>query len=233
MVRQFLQLFTAGVLAVAGFATSASAWSMEPDYNDPGMDAAHTISLVWESSGTPDLCLSGDDPSRQVLYVVLTASNPRIFGVDVSVLFDLNSGESMGGNELDYLGGGEMTNGALGMSSMRQGLTLFRESNGVSEGIVTNFDVVFENGIEHATVTLGSIVFNVNPGALDNGIDILPSIDPRFENGVFGLNGQDLSRRGLVDFEGASVKRLPEPTTAMLLVTGLALMGWSGAQRKR
>ena len=231
MVRRILLTLTAFAFVLAGAASSASAWRMGNDPTDPGMDPAHTISLIWETSGTPDLCLSESDPSRQVLYVVLEATNPRIFGVDLTILFDLNESATVGYDELDYVGGREWSNPSIGQSPDGSGLTLYRDSNGVSEGLVTHFGVAFASGIEHATVTLGSIVFNVNQSALDNGIDILPTIDPRFDNGVFGLDGNDLAKRGLVAFEGASVKRLPEPTTALLLVGGLAMMGWAGARR--
>ena len=204
---------------------------MHGDPTDPGVDPTHTISLIWEETGTADLCLSEEDGGLHTLYVVLRAGQPRIFGVDLTILFDLNAGEQMFANELDFAGGGERSDGAIGQSSAVPGLSLFRESNGISEGIVTDFDVVFADGVENATVTLGSIVFRVNPGALDNGIDILPSIDPRFDNGVFGLGGSELARRGFVRFEGASVKSVPEPGTALLLVAGMALLG--GSRRRR
>jgi hypothetical protein len=186
----------------------------------------HTISLEWEETGTNGLILPpGTQGGPHVLNVVLQVGDYRVFGVDLSFVFD-----GAGANDLDYypLAGGE-----LGSLSSNHGLSLVQESDGSQQGILTDFDVVFNAGIRRQTITLGSIVFNVNDQALANGIDISPVVLSELSDGVWNNAHQDVSTLypGKVAFIGAFAE-LPEPTTGFLLLSGVATLLWADRSRR-
>lgn len=220
MLRYILRRWMSCALLLAA-ASLPGAASAITTYN-----LEHTISLEWADTGTNELILpGGSSGGPHILNVVLQTGKYRVFGLDLSFVFD-----GVGANDLDF---NLVTHGELGSLTSNYGVDLVQESDGSQQGILTGFDVVFAGGIRRQTITLGSIVFNVNSQALANGIDISPIVLSDFDDGIWNNAHRDVSTiyPGKVAFVGAFAE-LPEPTTGFLLLSGVATLLWADRNRR-
>lgn len=202
--------------------------------------SATTIDLIWRTNGTDTIDPFGlvgpaDTPDATVaggsigvgynLDVVLRNTGSAVTGVFISFLFDTDLG-----NELDFFSGNELSSVLISKGNsfapIGQGVVLISESSAGTPGLVIRFDqATLGTGLETGTVTLGSLVFLPNsPGnSVDDGIDVTAAVLP---NGTDAIIGGD----GSLTINGASVTGppVPEPTTALLVVLGLAGLGFAG-----
>lgn len=179
--------------------------------------ALPSISIIWRSSGTATL-VSPAASSDVVADIVLTTDAEVIRGVFISIEFDATELQAVSAQELATINLPGMGNEFRPISPS----TLI--DNGI--GQVTDFDeATLSTGLGGGnTVTLGSVTFRVastTGGATD--IDVIASLHKIGTDAIVG--GGD---GALIDanFIGASV--VPEPTTTMLVVAGIAGLAYAG-----
>jgi hypothetical protein len=206
----------AAVVAVAGLVLGAGA-----------AQAINSVDIVWRGFGsTVEAPTTVTASSILIADIVLTADTAGISGAGVSIQFDAA--------ELEYLSGVEFTSVNLpGMGNvfapLQIGLTRVDNTAGVIEG--------FEQadlsgvGLVASTRTLGSMKFHVKPNPSygpDTDIDIIANSNGLADGFVNSVGGQLANP---VVFNGASVT--PEPTTAVLVLAGLAGLGYAGRRSLR
>jgi len=178
-------------------------------------EALPAISILWRESGST--LTSATKHATALADVVLTgdSSGVAVLGVFVSIEFDTG--------ELVALGGVEAAAVKLpGMANVMTPLAFGTTVDNVN-GLILNFDqATLDAGLSSAvSVTLGSIRFQRNGITLDdNGIDVIASLQ---NVGVDAIETD--AGPGSAIFNGASVS--PEPTTAVLVIVGLAFSGYA------
>jgi hypothetical protein len=202
------------VLAAFGFVLFAAA----------SAQAAPSIDLLWRATHSSTLDTVVDGRGRHVLDVVLTADSTPVPGLSLSFLFD-----SDGANELDFVRSTNFTRvqyGYGGKFTPLRNRTRNIESEFGTGGLILGFDQSsFAQPVVNQSVTLGSVVFDVNVGRAD-GVDVQAVLGVNFLVGASGSRMADIAI-----FNGAQV--VPEPTTATLVVLGFASLVWAGRKRGR
>jgi len=211
----------------------------------PVAQAIPTFSLVWQETGTSIIAVSTTTSQRIVADLVfeLEAGDTAIF-FSGSFLFDEDLAD-----ELDFVSFRErifiellpgVNYGPLGFGPLPNRPPV--ESSLAVGGLVSSFDFVPQAGFSTVpvltgplTLTLGTIAFQTNATRIAND-----GIDARFDFLANGLDGYQFGDFAFcpsastpcpVNFLGASVNA-PEPTTATLLVAGLALGAFAESRRR-
>jgi hypothetical protein len=209
-----MQMRTMGVaVAAATFLFSGTA------------QAINSVDIVWRGFGFTVATPTVTESSILIADIVLTADTAGISGVGISIAFDAS--------ELQYMSGVEFTSVNLpGMGNVFNPLAIGVSSDNTG-GLITGFDQadLAGVGLVASTRTLGSMKFHVGPGryGLDPlDLDIIANSSGQAD-GFVDSAGAPLANP--VVFNGASVT--PEPTTALLLIAGIAGLGYAGRQSIR
>ena len=217
--------FTKRALAAATFASAFL-------FITSSASALPSVDLVWRNNqtatvGTPSVGAS----STIVADIVLRGSgdaNESVIGVFVSLQFD--------NTELNVLGAEERS--IINLPGMGNTLAPVGPGTVINQaaGTVSGFDVASTSapglsGLGQSR-SLGSVRFHIIDATGDNtDIDVIA--------GLFNAQQDDITFSpgvgGSANFVGASVTGpvVPEPTTAFLLLAGLAGLGYAGRRNLR
>jgi hypothetical protein len=192
--------------------------------------ALDSVYLIWRSSGTPTVGTPTVNTSSILLAdVVMEADSAGISGIGVSFVFDPLELQAIGLAEISPLNAPGMGNGFAPLSP---GPSLIDNVN----GLIAGFDQADLTGAGltggAGALTLGSVRFHVvqatnGPGVID--------VQPGFFTGSDGIVDSIGFEKQAPQFFGASVTGpvVPEPTTALLVVAGLAGLGYAGRRSLR
>jgi len=215
----------------------------------PVAHATPMFSLLWQDTGTSSISVSTTTSQKIVADLVFELEAGDTFGLLVGTfLYDEDLAD-----ELDFVAFRENTFTGLA-PGMTHGPFLIgpfvppssnvpQESSLASAGLVPGFDVIpifplppgpLPPVLGPLTITLGTVSFQTNASRIaTDGIDLRFDVLP---NGIDAYGFGDFSVCGPnpcpFSFPGASVNA-PEPTTATLLVAGLALGAFVEARRRR
>ena len=149
-----------------------------------------------------------------VVDVIATGDAAGLIGVGVTIFYD----------EATFISGGEFTSVNLpGMGNSFTPLSLGVVDAGDR---LNGFDqATLATGCISCTVTLGSFKFAVGPGSGPLAeTDIIAAVVPGTADDIIAGNGGVVS--GSTLFSGVTI--VPEPMTAILLVVGVAGLGFAG-----
>lgn len=210
--------------------------------------ATPTFSILWQDTGTSSIAVSTTVSQVIVADIVLELGA----GDSLSLVSGALAYDEDFADELDFLTFREHrvdVGGGAFAGPINPGPNLFSipsasvfppiESTATSAGLADGFEIVGPGtpGLVSGPIllTIGTAVFRTNPSNVaTDGVDL------RFTIPVNGLDGYVWPDGELCNdatpcpftFMGASVNA-PEPTTATLLVAGLALGAWAGRGRTR
>jgi len=203
-------------VAAAGFVFAATAAQAIP-----------SISIVWQNTGSATIGTPTVTASSVInADIVLTgdSSGVAVNGVFISILFDTTELLAIGGQELSTV---KLPGMANTMSPIGAGTTVDNVN-----GVILGFDqATLDAGLGTAVSrTLGSVRFHVIGAVGDGQDDVIGAVLP---NGVDAITavGNSVPIEGA--FVGASVTATPEPTTALLVIAGLAGLGYAGRRSLR
>ena len=199
------------VVAIAGSMLLAS-----------GAQAIPSVNLVWRTPGGPvstiDTSTLAAPSSNVVADIVLISDDPAVNGVFISIEFDNVGLEVLGSTELAVV---KLPGMANTMSPLGLGTALNQAA-----GLVTNFDQATLSAVAcglGCNRTLGSVRFHVNAGAGGSG-----AIASLQNTGVDAITAVGSSVPVAANFNGVSITPTPEPTTALLVLAGIAGLGYAG-----
>ena len=189
--------------------------------------ALPSVDIVWRSTGGSTIGTPGTNASAPVTAAIVLrgdSAGPAILGVFVSIVYDTTELTNVGANPARE----EPTVNLPGMGNQFSPLGI--GTNEVVLGTITNFDQkTLATGLAtDESVTLGSIKFHVlNPVGDNTDIDVIANIDNTGTDTITGPSG--------ANFVGASLTgpAVPEPTTALLVIAGLAGLGYAGRRNLR
>jgi len=185
--------------------------------------ALPSIAMIWRGSGAT--IVSPAASSAHIADIVLTTDVLTIQGVFISIEFDATELQATGALELP-------TVGLPGMGNEFAPITVGTTIDNVA-GLVTLFDeATLATGLVGGnTRTLGSVAFHVVAAANDaSDIDVIASLQNT------GIDALTTAGGGTTNgtFVGASITGpVPEPTTALLVIAGLAGLGYAGRRSLR
>ncbi|MEE2662582.1 MAG: PEP-CTERM sorting domain-containing protein [Myxococcota bacterium] len=186
--------------------------------------ALPSISIIWRGVGATLVSPAGT--SNHIADIVLTSDVVTIGGVFISIEFDAAELQAVNATELAVVNLPGMGNEFAPVSV---GTVI---DNGA--GLIIEFDeATLSTGlVGGVTRTLGSVTFHVVAGANDNtDIDVIASLQNP------GIDAITIAGGGTTNgtFVGASVTGpvVPEPTTALLVIAGLAGLGYAGRRGLR
>lgn len=192
--------------------------------------ALDSVYLIWRATGTPSIGPTGIGPSSILLVdVVLDADSAGVSGIGVSFAFDPLELQAIGLAEISPLNAPGMGNG---FSPLAPGPSLIDNVNGLIAGFdqadLTGSGLIGAGG----PLTLGSVRFHLVKSG-DQGQ--VHSVEPGFFTGSDGIVDSVGFEKAAPAFEGAQVigPPVPEPTTALLVVAGLAGLGYAGRRSLR
>ena len=191
--------------------------------------ALPSVSFVWRAPqhgaviGTPSIAASGTVTGD----IVLTgdSSGPAVIGVFVSIEYDTSELTAVSVKELAVANLPGMGNSMSPVTGGTGELTL---------GVITNWDsATLTTGLtDNSSRTLGSVVFHVVAATGDaSDVDVITTVNNLGTDTISGAGGVTLTANHV----GASVigPAVPEPTTALLVVAGLAGLGYAGRRNLR
>jgi len=192
-MRSFTVNLLCGLVALAGFASSAA--------------ASATIDLIWAATGTDTISGAQATSANIVLNVVMTAGPNGSAGAGISI--DYNS----------VVG----TSSVFAFSNSRLApLTVGLGSTTDSAGVIHNMNDLcfgFNCGLTSGqTYLLGTITFTGLSGP--GSFTIIPFVDTTATDAVLDGFGSDVSTT--TTFNNAFINVVPEPGTVSLLGMGLA-----------
>ena len=183
--------------------------------------AVPSIKMIWRGVGAT--LVSPAASTTATADIVLVATTETVQGVFISIEFDAT--------ELQVVAATEFS--PINLPSMGNEFTpiIFGTTTDNGAGLVTLFDeATLATGLQGGnSVTLGSVTFHVvaATGEADD-IDVIASVqNPGIDSLSLGTTVycQATNPTGC-DFVGARVT--PEPTTALLLIAGIAGLGYVG-----
>lgn len=192
--------------------------------------ALPSIQIIWQDTQTPTLAASPS--ATAVADIVLRGEEPLVIsGIFVSIEFDASELQAVGGRELFAVNLPGMGNVFVPVGI---GVTLDNVA-----GVVTNFDqATLEGGLATTdSRTLGSVRFHVlNPTGGTGEADVIVSLKNVGIDAIV-LDGDAIEagpgRAMLIAFDGADViLAAPEPATGLLLLCGVAGLGYAGRRRR-
>ena len=183
--------------------------------------AAPSVEMVWRGVGAT--LVSPAASTTATADIVLMATTETVQGVFISIEFDAT--------ELQVVGAAEFA--GINLPSMGNEFSpiFFGTTTDNEAGLVTLFDeVTLATGLVAGNmVTLGSVTFHVVAATgAPSDIDVIASVqNPGIDSLSLGntVYCQSTNPTGC-DFVGARVT--PEPTTALLLIAGIAGLGYVG-----
>ena len=189
--------------------------------------ALPTIALKWRTSGTATVA-SPAASSVQIADIVITTVSQTVNGIFVSIEFDQVELQATGAKELAAVS-------LPGMGNEFSPITVGTTINNTA-GLVTLFDeATLATGLAGGNVrTLGSVTFHVVGAANDaTDIDVIASVQ---NTGIDAITSPPDVVIG-ANFVGASVTGptpppVPEPTTALLLIAGVAGLSYVGRRSR-
>jgi hypothetical protein len=172
--------------------------------------ATAIVQVVWQETGTPSAAVGTGTPLTAEIFITPDATGISSYGV--SIQFD-----------------DDLTLAAAAPEEKLPSGFQFNLTPGV-QGTTANSVLTFEAGTFAAGPTTGpflaGVVHFVASDPKDDGIDVTPGFFNTGIDAMFNNAGGQAS----VQFVGASVA-VPEPTTALLLVPGLA--GLAALRRRK
>ena len=189
--------------------------------------AIPTIDKIWRSTGSATV-VSPSASSVQVADIVLRTVSQTVNGVFISIEFDNVELQATGAKELAAVS-------LPGMGNEFSPITVGTTIDNVL-GLVTLFDeATLATGLAGGNVrTLGSVTFHVVGAANDaTDIDVIASVQ---NTGIDAITSPPDVVIG-ANFVGASVTGptpppVPEPTTALLLIAGVAGLSYVGRRSR-
>ncbi|MEE2665137.1 MAG: PEP-CTERM sorting domain-containing protein [Myxococcota bacterium] len=196
--------------------------------------AVPSVSMIWRGVGAT--LVSPAASTDAIADIVLTTTTETVQGIFISIEFDANELQAVNATELAVVGLPGMTNS---FSPISAGTMI---DNGA--GLVTLFDeATLSTGLVGGnTRTLGSITFHVVAAANDaTDIDVIAAL---LNPGIDALTSPPnvtlctSVTPGGCAFIGASITGpvapppMPEPTTALLLIAGIAGLGYVGRRSR-
>jgi len=188
--------------------------------------ALSSVEMIWRNNGSATIGTPSINGSSTITAdIVITSDTVGVIGVFVSFVYDAS--------ELTFLTGGENASVKISMGNSFTPLAAGVFEN--TAGFITNFDqATLSTGMVggEGARTLGSLIFHVsNPTGDNSDIDIIAGI---LNPGIDSI--ETTSGSSTANFFGASVTGpppVPEPTTALLLIAGLAGLGYAGRRSLR
>jgi hypothetical protein len=195
--------------------------------------ALPTINMIWRAPGVGaniGTATGGIGPSSTIFAdIVLVADGVNtVTGVFISIAFDPTELFALGAQELNPVSLPGMGNQ---FSPISTGVFITETSPGVQAGTITNFDQqTTATGITTGTRTLGSVKFHVIAATGTGEDDVIANLSNVGTDTISTPTG-DIT----ANFNGASVNGpvVPEPTTAILVIAGLAGLGYAGRRNFR
>ena len=196
--------------------------------------AIPSLSLLWKTGTPADRSVLVANPGDEaVADIVLTGVfESAITGVFITIEFDNGELEALSGFEIPTVNLPGMGNS---FSPIAAGVTV----NNVS-GVIENFDqATVDAGFQSLqSRTLGSVTFRVvNPSVAAGEQDVRITLsNVGIDAIVINQATLEASTPGLVSafaFESAEVVSgaMPEPTTSLLILGGLVMLGYAGRRR--
>ncbi len=192
--------------------------------------ALPSISIIWQANGTATIGTPTITGSSTIVADIVLSTDPAgalaVNGVFLTIEFDTT--------ELQALSAKELTTVNLpGMGNQFAPITAGTViDNGL--GFVLGFDqATLATGlIGTQTRTLGSVTFHVVSSVLPaTDVDVIASLQNIGVDGITLKVTPSQTTDG--NFNGASVTGVPEPTTALLVIAGLAGLGYAGRRSLR
>ena len=183
--------------------------------------ALPSISIIWRDTGTATIGTPTVSASSIVIADVVIHSDANFTnGVFISIEFDVTELQAIGAAELASVNLPGMNNFYV---PVVPGVTLVDNTNGIIEGFDQH---TLGTGLGVASVfkTLGSVRFHVVTVLGDPPEDVIASLQGALD-AIFFSTGP-----GSANFVGAF---LPEPTTAILLIGGIAGLGYASRRSLR
>jgi hypothetical protein len=202
------QIFVLTV-AAAGLVLASSAAQATP-----------TLSIIWQSTGTATL-VSPTASATIVADIVIATNTLTVRGIFISIEFDVSELQAISASELQVV---NLPGFGREFRPLASGTSIDN-----TNGLVENFDqqTLSSGMFGGQTRTLGSVTFHVVGAANSSGdIDVIVSLQ---NAGIDDLNGPSGSFGGV--FVGASV--VPEPTSAILAMAGIAGLGYASRRSLR
>lgn len=217
----------------------------------PVAQAIPTFSLVWQETGTSSIAVSTTVSQRIVADLVFELEAGDTFGLlGGTFVYDEDLAD-----ELDFVWFREntftglapgTTHGPILIGPFVAPCCVPQESSLTSAGLAPGFEVgpilplppgPLPPVLGPLTITLGTVSFLTNASRIaTDGIDlrfaVLPNGIDAYAFGDFSVCGTNQSAPCPFSFPSASVNA-PEPTTAMLLVAGLAFGAYAESRRRR
>ena len=190
--------------------------------------ALPSIDLIWDSNGTDTIgtpaISNGDSIIANIVLRGSGSASQSVIGVFITVAFDASELEATSAFEIPNVNLPGMGNN---LSPISPGTNIDNVAGKVSGFDWANASAAGLSGLGQSR-TLGSVTFKVLNANGDSSVtDVVGEIAPGGVDGITYAPGVD----GDAAFGGASVTGpaiVPEPTTAFLVLAGLAGLGYAG-----
>jgi len=189
--------------------------------------AVPSVDIIWRSTSSNVISTPTISASDIVVADIVLSNDgaPAVNGVFISIAFD--------NTELFGIGAAELA--SVNLPGM--GNTMAPVGVGVNvdnaNGVFTNFDEATTTaGLTSGTRTLGSVKFHVIAASGVGEADVQANINNTGTDSIGTTNGlSDDTTFGAASLNGPPV--VPEPTTAILVIAGLAGLGYAGRRNLR
>jgi hypothetical protein len=189
--------------------------------------AVPSVDMVWRSTQSNVISTPTISVSNTVIADIVLRNDgaPNVNGVFISIAFDNTELFGIGGRELVSVNLPGMGNS---MAPVGPGTNMDN-----ANGVVTNFDVATTTaGLATGSRTLGSVRFHVISASGTGEADVQANIDNTGTDSIGTTAGLSTNTTfGAASLNGPPV--VPEPTTAILVVAGLAGLGYAGRRNLR